>query len=101
MGKTLEAILRERPVDRKRVDAIKRKMLDEVRAQRLRDLREAANLTQVDLAKRLHLSQNRVSRLEHGDIERTQVDTLRKYVEALGGVLSVEVQFADERFRIA
>jgi len=101
MGKSLEALLRERPVDRRRVDAIKSRMLEEVRAQRLRDLREAANLTQVDLAARLQVSQNRVSRIEHGDIERAQVDTLRRYVEALGGVLTVEVQFADERFRIA
>lgn len=101
MARTLDATLRERPVDRRRVDAIKRRMVEEVRAQRLRDLREAANLTQVDLAAKLHVSQNRVSRIEHGDIERAQLDTLRKYVEALGGILTVEAQFADERFRIA
>ena len=47
------------------------------------------------------VSQNRVSRIEHGDIERAQVDTLRKYVEALGGTLHVEVEYGDERIQIA
>lgn len=99
--KTLDELLRERPVDRVEVDAHKRRMLEAVRAYRLRELREASELTQVELAVRLNVSQNRVSRIEHGDIERAQVDTLRKYVEAVGGHLRVEVELGDERIRIA
>ncbi|HKT56174.1 MAG TPA: XRE family transcriptional regulator [Microbacterium sp.] len=64
-------------------------------------MREASRLTQVELAARLHVGQNRVSRIEHGDIERAQVDTLRKYVAAVGGQLRVEVELGDERIRIA
>ncbi|WP_367281550.1 helix-turn-helix domain-containing protein [Paeniglutamicibacter sulfureus] len=45
---------------------------------RLRELREASDLTQVQLAGRLQITQSRLSRIEHGDIERAQVDTLRK-----------------------
>jgi len=101
MTKSLEDLLRERPVDRAVVDAHKKRLLDEVRAYRLRELREASNLTQVELASRLHVSQNRVSRIEHGDVERAQVDTLRKYVEAIGGTLRVEVEYGDERIQIA
>jgi transcriptional regulator with XRE-family HTH domain len=52
----------------------------------------ASDLTQVELAARLQVSQNRVSRSEHGDIDRVQVDTLRKYVDAVGGRLRVEVE---------
>lgn len=100
MGKSMEELLAERPVDRVAVDAHKKRMLDEVRAYRLRELREASELTQVELAGRLHVSQNRVSRIEHGDIDRAQVDTLRKYVEALGGRLRVEVELGDERIQI-
>ncbi len=55
----------------------------------------------MQLASRLHVSQNRVSRFEQGDIERAQVDTLRKYVEALGGTLRVEIEYGDERIQIA
>lgn len=101
MAKSMEELLAKRPVDRAAVDAYKKRMLDEVRAYRLRELREASELTQVELAGRLHVSQNRVSRIEHGDIDRAQVDTLRKYVEALGGRLRVEVELGDERIQIA
>ncbi|MDE8670206.1 XRE family transcriptional regulator [Pseudarthrobacter sp. H3Y2-7] len=101
MAKSVEEVLAKRPVDRAAVNAHKKRMVDEVRAYRLRELREAAELTQVELAGRLHVSQNRVSRIEHGDIDRAQVDTLRKYVEALGGRLRVEVELGDERIQIA
>ncbi len=100
MARTVDQLLARRPVDRAAVDEQKSRMLDEVRAYRLRELREATGLTQVDIAGVLDVSQNRVSRLEHGDIERTQVDTLRRYVEAVGGRLHVEVEIGDRRIRI-
>ncbi len=101
MAKTLDELLLERDVDRAVVEGHKKRMLDEVRAYKLRELREALNITQVELAGWLDVSQNRVSRIEHGDIERTQVDTLRRYVEAIGGRLRVEVELGDERIQIA
>lgn len=101
MAMNIEEMLAKRPVDRAAVEASKKRMLDEVRAYRLRELREASDLTQVELAGRLHVSQNRVSRIEHGDIDRAQVDTLRKYVEAVGGRLRIEVELGDERIQIA
>ena len=101
MTKNLEGMLTKRPVNRKSVDAHKKRMLGEVHAFRLRELRKASDMSQVELAERLKVSQNRVSRIEHGDIERAQLDTLRKYVEALGGELRVEVTIGDDRFLIA
>lgn len=101
MAKTLEELLVERPVDRDAVERHKKRLLGEVRAYKLRELREAANLTQVDLAGRLKVSQNRVSRIEHGDVERAHLDTLRRYAEAVGGRLRVEVELGDERIQIA
>lgn len=100
MAKTVDEMLARRPVDRAAVDAHKKRMLDEVRAYRLRELREALNLTQVELAEVLDVSQNRISRLEHGDLERTQIDTLRRYVEAIGGHLHVEVEIDERRIQI-
>lgn len=97
---TIEDLERVRPVDRERVEQIKQRMLDEVRAYRLRELRESLSLTQVQLAERTGVSQNRISRLEHGDIQRVQVDTLRKYVEAIGGQLRVEVLLGDQRIQL-
>lgn len=101
MARSVEDVIATRPVDRAAVDAHKKRMLDEVRAYTLRELREALNLTQVEVAALLEVSQNRVSRLEHGDLERTQVDTLRRYVEAVGGQLHVEVEIDGRRIPVA
>ena len=50
-------------------------------------------LTQKDVAKKLKISQDGVSRLE----QRSDVmlSTLRKYVEAMGGSLNLVAQFPD------
>lgn len=100
MTRTLKDVLRERPVDRSRVAAHKRRLTDQLRAYRLRELRQASQLTQTDVAELLHVSQNRVSRIERGDIDRTQIDTLRRYVEALGGTLHLQAQFDGERVEL-
>jgi ribosome-binding protein aMBF1 (putative translation factor) len=92
MAKSIDEVLMSRPVDRATVDDHKRRMLEEVRAYQLRELREALGITQVQLADALDVSQNRVSRLEHGDLERTQV---------VGGRLHVEVEIGDRRIQIA
>ena len=98
---TLEGCLIKRPVNRAAVDAREARMRSELRADALRELREAQGLTQTQLAGLLHVSQNRVSALERGEVERTQIDTLRRYVDTLGGQLRVEVDLGDERIQIA
>ena len=98
---TLKDYLEIRPVNRGNVDAHKVRMLAELQAYKLRELRRAQDVTQVELAKRLAVSQNRISKIERGDIERTQVDTLRRYAEAIGGELHIEVTIGDQRIKIA
>jgi predicted transcriptional regulator len=101
MAKTLNDLRKERPGNPAAVAAHKARMLAEVRAYRLRELREQCARTQVEVAHELDVSQKRVSKIEHGDIERTQVDTLRRYVEALGGELRIEVKVGDTAYQIA
>ncbi|GAA1739119.1 XRE family transcriptional regulator [Isoptericola hypogeus] len=98
---SLEEMLAKRPVDPEQLEEHRRRMLAEVRAYRLREIREQYQLTQVQVAEQLAVSQKRVSRIESGDVERTQVDTLRRYVEAIGGKLTVEVEVGDQTFKIA
>jgi len=98
---TLDQLKQRRPARREAVDAHKDRMIAETRSWRLRELREQFDLTQVELAAELDVSQNRVSRIERGDIDKTQVDTLRRYVEALGGHLRLIVQVGDDTFQIA
>jgi transcriptional regulator with XRE-family HTH domain len=101
MAKTLEDLLRERPADPKAVAAHKERMLAKIRAYRLRELREALALTQTELAETLDISQKRVSEIERGEVDRTKVDTLRRYAAALGGTLRVEVKIGRDTYEIA
>jgi transcriptional regulator with XRE-family HTH domain len=66
----------------------------------LRKLRHSQNLTQAELADMLYVTQERVSALERGGVARAQIGTLRRYVEALGGRLRVEVDLGGERIDI-
>ncbi|MDR9396564.1 helix-turn-helix domain-containing protein [Pontimonas sp.] len=67
----------------------------------LRELRRAAGFTQVQLASILGVSQNRVSRLERGQLDTAQLDTLRHYIHALGGELHIEVHWKTQRIALA
>ena len=60
---------------------------------RLAELRESRGLTQVQLAERLGVSQVNVSRIERA--EDTQLSTINRYVEALGGRLELSAVFDD------
>lgn len=62
---------------------------------RLAQFRKEAGLTQTELAEAMGVSQNRVSVIERGDPERMELDTVRSYIEALGGTMSVTVKIAD------
>lgn len=98
MSRSLDDQLRARPVDEGRVAPIESSLRLEVRAARLRDIRASRSITQVALADELNITQNRVSAIEHGLIEKTQVDTLRRYVEALGGRLTIAAEFGSESY---
>lgn len=87
-------------LDPAEVDSARDELLDEIRAYQLRALRKASGVTQVELAQRLRVSQNRVSRLERGEISRVQVDTLAHYIEALGGTLHVEADINGQRLAL-
>jgi ribosome-binding protein aMBF1 (putative translation factor) len=101
MTLTREQLLAKRPVNRDRVDAHKERMLGEVRAYRLRELREALGLTQGELAERIGVGQRQVSKIEHGDLDSAKIGTIRKYLEAVGGDLVVEYVSGDRRLQVA
>jgi predicted XRE-type DNA-binding protein len=54
--------------------------------------------TQVEVAKAMGVTQARVSRIEKGQLERSEVDTLAAYVHALGGKLKIVADFGDETY---
>ena len=101
MAMSLEDLAAKRPVDRERVDEHKERMLGEVRAYRLRELREQAGLTQAQLAERIGVGQRQVSKIEAGDLDNAKVSTIRGYLEAVGGEMAIEFILGDQRVQIS
>lgn len=89
---TLKEQRARRPGNRENIDRIKGTMREETKHYRLRAFREEAGLTQSLLAEQVGVKQNRISQIEHGDIDRSTVSTLRKYVQALGGDLEINIK---------
>ena len=101
MTETVNDVLAHRVVDAERVAEHQRRMLAEVRAYRLRELRESAGLTQAQLAERIGVGQRQVSKIEQGDLDSTKVGTIRSYLEAVGGGLAIEYVLGDHRVQVA
>lgn len=82
-----------RDVEAARAEARNRTALY-VLGHRLGELRERTDLTQQEVADRMGVSQPRVSKIEQGDPELMEIETIRRYVAALGGHLRVVADFS-------
>ncbi len=56
-------------------------------------MRKQRGLTQAEVARAMGVSQARVSRMEHGDVDRMQVESIAAYVAAIGGHLRLVADF--------
>lgn len=101
MALSFEELMQRYPADPAEIEAHKERMLAKVRAYRLRELREQAGLTQAQLAERIGVGQRQVSKIEHGDLENAKIGTIRSYLEAVGGELSLEYVMGDQRMQVA
>ncbi|MCL2582209.1 MAG: helix-turn-helix transcriptional regulator [Streptosporangiales bacterium] len=70
-----------------------------IRGQQLAEMRQAAEVTQAELAQSLGVSQARVSKIENG--ENSGMDVVRAYIDALGGSLDVVASLGDRIWRLA
>lgn len=67
----------------------------------LRMLREAAGKTQMDVAALAGIDQADVSRLERrSELDDCRVETLRRYLAALGGSFELTAVFGDKRITV-
>lgn len=85
----LNEYLQKRGISEQRMAEARARTQEVIDAYNLREARRAAHLTQVQMAKTMGVSQNRISRMENGDMGAMSVDSLRRYVEALGGSLTM------------
>ena len=84
---------------KKQQRAIKKRMAELITEEAtLRQLREARERSQVEMAAKLHINQTAVSKLER----RTDVylSTLRGFIEAMGGKLEIIARFPNQAVRI-
>jgi len=90
MPRSVNDIIRNLPArQRKKVEARAAQLIAEEMT--LRQLRQACRLTQQKVAKSLRIGQEGVSKLERrSDL---LISTLRDYVQAMGGQLSLVVEF--------
>jgi DNA-binding XRE family transcriptional regulator len=85
--KTLEAYIKKLPTAER--IAIDEGARQKIAAIRLQQIREAAGLTQDQVAKRMGVTQASLSRLEHRP--DVKISNIRKYIEAVGGRLEMSV----------
>ena len=88
-----DIIKRLSPAQRKKVETRAAQLIAEEMT--LRQLRQACKLTQQKVAKSLRIGQEGVSKLDRrSDL---LISTVREYVRAMGGQLSLVVQFPDRK----
>lgn len=76
----------------KEIEEIKAGMMEKVRICKLGEVRREAGLTQEQVAKKIGVSQRQVSYIENGNLEKTTVSVIRRYIEeGLGGKLKIEL----------
>ncbi|MQA00128.1 MAG: helix-turn-helix domain-containing protein [Dehalococcoidia bacterium] len=88
-------LLRERVLARPGAEERVAKHREEALAELgLHELRRAQEVSQVELAARLEVTQPAVSKLENA--EDMRLSTLKEYIEALGGHLEIQARFDGE-----
>ncbi|KAB1935537.1 helix-turn-helix transcriptional regulator [Micromonospora sp. ALFpr18c] len=88
-------------LDEAKVEQHKERMHGEVRATRLREMREKRGLTQQQVADRMNVSQPRVVAIESGELPKTEVGTVARYIAALGGKAEFVAEFDGERVTLS
>ena len=66
-------------------------------AQKIAELRQEHNLRQVDLAKRLHVSQQFISQIETAQEKNLTLDTLTKIASSLGNDITISFTKASSK----
>jgi len=101
MAHTRWSDIREEHIDRigrGEFEVGKEQMLAEARGWRLAEIRRRRGFTQAQVAERMGVGKSRVSQIETGKVSTR--DVLDRYVEALGGRLSLMADFGDELLRV-
>ena len=86
---SLNEYLQKRNISKEQMAEARERTHAYVDAYALRMARTEGGMTQMQLAQSMGVSQNRISRMENGDMATMSLDTIRRYIEALGGKISL------------
>jgi DNA-binding XRE family transcriptional regulator len=92
------AAIKAQKMSPERIDRVRKEAAGELRSMTLRQLREEAGKTQVDMVDLVELTQSALSRMERRD--DNPIEALRRYVEALGGELEVVAVLGNKRVKL-
>ena len=76
-------------IDEREVAVHRDRLEGELVAHRLAEIRKAHGLSQQDVARAMGVTQSRVSRIESGDLTKSELSTIASYVRAIGGDVRV------------
>jgi DNA-binding XRE family transcriptional regulator len=94
---TAKQYMAKRGITKKDMQAAHERTQAYIDAYNLREARKERHMTQVQVADAMGVSQNRVSQIENGDVDAMTMSSIRRYVEALGGRLTLELEMSDVR----
>lgn len=83
---------------KERQERIKAKAEKLKQSYELAQIRQSARISQAQLAEKMGVSQANISKIENGD--DVKISTLIKYVQALGGKLSINAQINGKNINI-
>ena len=97
----LNAYLDKRGITAEQMDEARQETQAVIDAYSLKEARKASNMTQAQVAETIGVSQNRVSRMENGDMDAMSIDSLRRYIAALGGNLTLVADLPSGKVTLA
>ena len=97
----LNTYLSKRGITNEQMREARRETQSAIDAFSLKEARKASRMTQMQVAEAIGVSQNRVSRMENGDMGAMSIDSLRRYITALGGNLTLVANLPDGKIELA
>ncbi|NJE80224.1 helix-turn-helix domain-containing protein [Olsenella sp. SW781] len=73
---------------------------DKIKTYNLMQARKSRDVTQAELSRDMGVSQKRISDIENGRLDLLKVDTLRRYIAALGGTLEISAHLPSGTVRL-
>ena len=73
---------------------------EKIKSYNLMQARKSRDVTQAELSRDMGVSQKRISDIENGRLDLLKIDTLRRYIAALGGTLEISAHLPSGTVRL-